>query len=892
MPKPKRLRKTTECRRAFENMLYGKGNTSYTYADLSEEIFSEMQSDELVEDIGRTAVCGKLVNEYQQYTYGAYLDSSAENLEYLKLAAGRFPTAAGEAALYDYILEDLFFTTEPASFIGREITLSQFNFGEGNSTGERVGEITLKIVGIIQKDELREQKEYLSGWIGYGNFSVKSMPVIYLFSGDCDITEQMSSYTLVRLKNDDILTEEQTEIALKDFLLKYNKKYKIVPSSRAGIKTAAQSVANFAVESENIQTRIYQSDTMTVIRYFSIIAVVISAISLFGILFSVMPERMKSLNLVRKIGCSKRQVAAIILTEWLFLLISGTVLGIAAGAVLYELILLIQSGFFGLSPLHGYTAEWAVIQVTDNPFISAIICAVCMFALGYAVYFARFLFKKKDRRKSGKVRSLRQILRKLSGNAFAKIMQILSLSPVLFAAVMCYSYFTIDGKGGGYFTDSELNGDAYYNCAKVNMRDSKTDICVYTSGNGCFGLAVVDDFGLPVDTADKIAQINGVREIQCFSVNTAFNLFYPKNSTEVPAEISRFYAELLKNADEMLHPNERDYYPIPSVFGNKTSMDRLSEFVTEGEIGSYENGLTMVLYERDGKAVYPYKIGDTVNSIAIDGGPAHRGHDMEFVIEAIAVIPETAKETAPITYAEFDFSDGLTFAAPQETAIQLNTYKEKFSNAYISLNEGADIHAVTQKIQKLLDSSMRVKLRTITECDEAYQSSYIARFASVIVLFAILVLMTIIGCYSIISMRLQISKPKIAVLRAVGLSEKKRGRAFLLQNVFGTIISCIIGTGLVYGLRLLIDAKYNEALACFGYPNGDLFGASAEVYKQVNDLNSTYLLSYEIQNAPVVLPLIVTSLALVGLSAVISLILLHGSKNESFISQMNNRTKE
>ena len=168
------LTERTECRRAFENMMYGKGSTSYTYADLSEEIFSEMQSDELVEDIGRTAVCGKLGNEYQQYTYGAYLDSSAENLEYLKLAAGRFPTAAGEAALYDYILEDLFLATEPASFIGREITLSQFNFGEGNSTGDCVGEITLKIVGIIQKDELREQKEYLSGWIGYGNFAVRN----------------------------------------------------------------------------------------------------------------------------------------------------------------------------------------------------------------------------------------------------------------------------------------------------------------------------------------------------------------------------------------------------------------------------------------------------------------------------------------------------------------------------------------------------------------------------------------------------------------------------------------------------------------------------------------------------------------------------------------------
>lgn len=887
------LMERTESRRAFENMLYGKGSASYTFADLSDEIYNEMQSDELVEAIGRTAICGKLGNDYYQYTYGAYMDSSAEELEYLRLSAGRFPTASGEVALYDYILEDMLFTTEPNSCIGEKITLSQYDFATGNATGDRIGELTLKIVGIICTDELREQKEYMAGWIGHGNFSIKSMPVIYLYSGDCNITEDTSTYTMVRLYNDDILTEEQTEIAFNDFLLKYNEKYRIAPTGREGIKSAAQFVTNFAIGSEDVQTQIYQSDTMTVIGYFSVIAIVVSAISLFGILFSVMPERLKSLNLIRKIGCSKYRVAVIILMEWLFLLICGIAIGTMAGIAIYEFVLWIQDSFMGLSPLRGYTAEWSVLQVTDNPFISAILCSVCMFALGYVVYFVRYLGKKKQQRKNSKVRSLNSILMKLSGNMAVNIMQVLSLALVLFATIMCYSYYTIDGKGSGYFTDSELNGDAYYSYANVNMRDSETDICIYAAGGGgLFGLAVVEDYGLPADTADEISQIEGVQNIQGYVVNTAFNLFYPKESKDVPTKVAQFYEELQKDADEMLHPDERNYYNIPAVFGNNTAMESLSEYVIDGKIGSYENGLTMVFYERDGISLYPYSIGDKVNSIALDGSLAHQGHDMELIIEAIAVIPEAAKETSPIIYSAFDFGKGLAFAAPQEATVFLNTYKEKYDRVYISIDESADINVVTPQIQKLLDSSMKVKLQTITECDEAYRSSYIARFASVIVLFVILVLMAVIGYHSMISMRLQISRPKIAVLRAIGLSERRWNRTFLLQNTLNTIISCVIGTVLVYIARALINAKYNQALESFGYPDSDLFGASAEVYKQVNDLNSIYLFEYEIHNAPVILPLIIVSLALIILSAAVASILLCRNKNESIISQMNDHTKE
>lgn len=885
------LMERTECRRAFENVLYGHGIASYSFADLSEEAFFEMQSDELVEMIGRTAICGKLGNEYQQYTYGAYMDSYAEKLEYLKLAAGRFPSASGEVALYDYIIEDLFVTAEPTTYIGKTITLSKYAFGEGNTTGELAGDITLKVVGVICTEQSRAQKEYSSGWIGHIDFSVKSMPVIYLYSDDCNITEETSTYTFVKIYNDDVLTQEQSDISF-DFLIKYNEKYQITPSSREGIKSAAQSVANFAVGSEDVLTQIYQSDTMTVIKYFSVIAIAVSAISLFGILFSVMPERMKSLNLIRKIGCSKNRIVAVILMEWLFLLVCGIVVGHVIGIASYEFILLIQNRFMGLSALRGYTAEWAVLQVTKNPFVSAVVCAVCMFAIGYAVYFVQFSVKKKQQRRTERVRPLNRILIRLSGNVFTNTMQVLSLALILFAEVMCYSYYTIDGKGSGYFTDSELNGDAYYSYANINMRNSGTDICIYSTGSNTFGLSIIDDYGLPADTASKIASLDGVRNMRAYASNTAFNLFYPKNSKEIPPKISKFYAELVNGADEMLCPDEREYYIIGAKFGNEAFMESLSNYVTDGKIGTYKNGLTMVFNEYEGGTNYPYNIGDKVNSIAINGSEVHQGHDMEFIIEAVAVIPHETMENDPIMYYSFCSFMGMEFAAPQETAAYLETYKENYDNIYISLDNGADINAVTSQIQSLLDSSMHVKIQTIAECDEAYRNSYISRFASVIVLFIILVLMAIIGYTSMISMRLQIGKSKIAVLRAIGLSKRKWNRTFLSHAIFSTLISCILGTGAVYMLRSLLNAKYNQALESFGYPNSDLFGASAEVYKQVNNLSSTYLLKYEIHNAPVLLPLIILSIALIVLSVSISYILLHRNKNESIIWLMSECTKE
>lgn len=168
------------------------------------------------------------------------------------------------------------------------------------------------------------------------------------------------------------------------------------------------SLVNFAYQSEDEGTRIYPSDTTVAIRYFSILAVIISSIALFGVLYPIITEREKTLDTVRSIGASKRRKYMILFTEAIIFLIAGTLAGFALSAGVYELILLVQKNLLSLPPLRGYTAEWGVERITEDPFAASMICSAVLLTIGYMIYFlskrrhSRKLLKKAPRPKPKK----------------------------------------------------------------------------------------------------------------------------------------------------------------------------------------------------------------------------------------------------------------------------------------------------------------------------------------------------------------------------------------------------------------------------------------------------------------------------------------------------------
>lgn len=887
------LLERTECRRKFEDVLYGYGSGNRTYRDMDVEDYEKLCEDERVDAIGRIEVGGKMGNESAQYTFGAYLDDSSENLEYLKLSSGRFPEKAGEIAIYDYVLKEMFFTTDPDSYIGKEITLQQYDFlsENTNETGDLVGERTFTITGIISEDERRSLKEYATGWEGHSVPNCISTPIIYIYKDDYTQVEISHEFEMIRIKNTDVITEEQS--AIESELISSISSGKVVDYQ--GANSAAQEVCQYSIGSERIFSRIYPTDSMQIIYYFSVIAVIISAISLFGILTIVMKKRMRSLLLIKNIGCSRRRIFRIIFLEWCCLLISGLIGGSAIGTVIYEIVLWIQHKYMGLSALQGFSGEWAVLQVTKNPYAVSAACTVIMFALGYIVYFVQFLLLGKIKfRKQKRVRCYRKIKAKMSGMPFTNFLQMLSLALVFATIIMCYSYFTTDGKGEGYFTEPVLSDESYYNYGHGLMNKNNVDVCIYNTNNTTGGGTVVYDSGVPDDQLQAIEKIDGVSKVYANVEIMNLLTYYPAGSEEVPSLIRQYANGFADDADEFFKKDEREYYSLSALFGNDMVMSSLSKYVTEGEIGAHKNGVAVVMYQVDGVSSSPYNVGDKINTFSVDASKVGEYHDSEIVVDAIVVIPESAEEDDSITYSLFGYaSGGICLAAPHETAVNLNTYKFNYDIIDIQIADGYNRNKVVSQISNYLDSSMYVKMQTIMECDRAFTQKKIELYASIVVLFVVLMLLTVIGYCSLISMRIYNSTKNVAIMRSVGMTDREWICTFVWQNTKNALVSCAAGGILVYAIRFLMTSKYNEALDLFGYPEGWLYdiGVSDETIAKVNDIQHRYLLNYEMQSVSVVKEMVIVGLVLTVGVMFVSWVFLYKNRKNSIISQIMNDEK-
>ena len=859
------LLERTECRRAFEKSLYNTGAQSMMFQDLPADALTDLEQATIVSKSGNVLIAGKLGDTYQQYTYGCYLDEDAEMLEHLKLLYGRMPQESGEAAVCDIVLSDLFHTVDPSEYLGQEVTLQRYAFdGETNLTGTSTGTTTIRIVGIIETNQLRENKEYTNFWQGYSDQSIISLPIIYLHPSDCTASETSHTITLMQFTDGDVVTETQNKRS-NDWILSFYETHPgIFGIGGGGILTAAESVANYQANNP-IYSQISFSDTMVIIGYFSIVAIVVSAISLFGILGTVMTERMQSLHTLQKLGATHRQVWWILLWEWIMFLVSGVVAGLVLGLAVYEGILWAQAKWMGLSPLQGFQVEWAVEQVTRNPWYTAIGCAAVMLAIGYLLYFlCQHRWLQRKRKRSG-VRGFLFIRRKLAGKTRNAVMQVLCIALTITTSAIFYAYCTSNGKGDGYFTEESNVKSQYYTYGGVQLDTADVDICLYTSGRESQGLSVLQDIGVPAETLAQIEALDGVELAEGYVVNETCNFYYSKDA-QVPSILRGQYAELAENASELLHPSEREYYSVPGIFLSDSVLSRLESYLLDGAIGVHENGIVLLVSQAYDIAELPIAVGETVQSIAVDGSRENAVHDNSLVVDAVAYVPESVQKTDPTLYRWLGATEGVKFAAPLQTAISQELYNYDYDTVYLQLEANANSNQVTAQLQTLLDSSMKVAVRTIAQCDQAYLQYQIEQYASILILFTVLILMMVTGYVAMLTTDLHANRKQVGVLRALGMPEGRWRRFYLCSNLWNTLLGCILGILCSYGVQWWIGRAYQQALAVFGYPEQDLIMADADQYQIVNTLVNRYLLESEIWNAPLLGALLVLSGVMLVLS--------------------------
>ena len=581
-------------------------------------------------------------------------------------------------------------------------------------------------------------------------------------------------------------------------------------------------------------------------------------------------------------------MAWIHILEWGILLVSGVICGGVVGITVYEVILEIQSRFLRLPKLRGYTVEWCVQQITENPFVISVVCATGTFTLGYLLFFYIYLHIKSRRLiRRDRVRSFGRIKSVVSGIPFANIMQMLSVALILFAAVMCYAFCSMDGKGKGYFHNDDLDRDTYYTYGQLDMETSDVDICLYDQGSGITGGVLLTDTGLTEDGRKSIADMNEVKSIESFSTNDGFDIFYDRNDEDIPDGLWQAEVQFPEDTEEFYHADDRFYFNVPAIWLDDNGMRKLDKYVKEGSIGTHENGVACVEYEYDGMtAESPYKIGDVMHTMTVNGKGEYK--ETVEIVDAIIVIPETTKESDPILYAGLGRASqyGYAIVASQDTAVSIGMFKTCYDVTYISLSNRGDIDRVVSRFADILDSSMELRIRTIDECDKEYREAYISQYASTICLFFILLIMAAWGYWELVTMRYQNGRRNVAIMRALGMEKHSWNMTFIWHNIRNALVSCAVGAGMVYGMRWLLRYKYEQALNMFNWPEPDLWNVDADVIKEVTRLQHVFLFDSEIFVVPMGRALVLIGTFLVVISTIITVLVIHKKKSEEIIDDL------
>ena len=863
-----------------------------TYNDhISDEALEILRADKRVERVGKAAIFGKIGDARRQYTCGAYYDDNARELENLELIAGHFPERSGEAAIHDYIAENLFFEFDPQNAVGKEITLDLFGFeGSTNNTGQKLGEITVKIVGVIKSSPNpgRSDKEYFQFFNNGGK--ILSTPVVYLYHGDVPLSPGSLTYAYIEYAGADVYTEEFYR-EYDDFYDEMLDKGLII--GRNMEVYSVTSLVGFAYNSADILTKIYPSDTTTVIRYFSVLAVVISSIALFGVLYPIITERERSLDTMRSVGASNRRKHLILFTEALMFLTVGVLVGFVLSAGVYEVILLVQKKLLGLPYLRAYTAEWGVERVSENPFVVAVICSAAVLLIGYMIYF---LSKRKRSAKlpkrNAKPRSRRKLLGRMSGTRFANFIQGLLVCTVVFTCTFGYCYSATNGKGNTpMFRSNEFNGDSFFKVGNLDLREIEADAAIYCLGSGAQNIRVDRNTGITPDEALKIGEIAGVTDVRCFAENGGFTLVYPQNSENIPKALVGDEVKWMEGSEQVLPIYDYNYYETAAFFLNDTVINDLKNYVVAGAIGQFNNGIAEFVFEGETPS---FNVGERVQTITIDNqyDADVDIFEREAVVEAIVVLPESEREKYPAMYEIFGRAGrNIKFAAPQANTELISPLKSNYDFTVVKYGDNADAARIFSQIKQSVLYDQAMKIGTLAGAQKDYFNNLAAHFASIISIIAAIFLMMTAGFYALIDTRLESKKTNFAALRALGLSRKDYKRIFVYHTLKNTVFGCISGIALSYAAQGALRLWVRKCLSLLSNDgiHYDTVGLDEIQMAFINNSEHYLLLNYEMQCVPIIGFLLLLSGIMLALSAAFAFGAFSKSDRETIMEQLNEK---
>lgn len=834
----------------------GCGGYNTIIKGLSEKDASELEAEERVTQSARVYTSCYMGNDEFSYTYGAYENDTAYELSGIRLKNGSFPSKRGETAISELALSNMRIDAE----VGDTITLCQYD-SERNYAGE--GQYLL--TGIFEDDGTRDGWETCST-----RFISVFEPVILLFLEDIDIPSSVLS-VMYREKSGDrlgrILTgEEENEhlLWLESYLSK----------AENGCSQGAYDSSYFtAVSGVGLNVYSYDGAIITAksnfYRYICAAAAVVMAISLVCSLLVIMPQKLRSMKMMYKIGYPSWRLKRMMLLEWLMFTAAGLILGFVFAVICYELLLQLQSNVFGLDIYHAWDAvtEWGIKQVTYSPELSAVLFVAVSSVIAFGiptVFLKRLMFKQNKKIKKHSASSdvkFGKGMRKIFRQPVIGGLQIISLVTVLAVGCTSMMFFSTNGKSSFENPQILAQGQIFETNLKLDMRQYNID-CTIENGDlsGLVGLLDTSDMecGLGTVKAEKLS--NSDKIDTCYAWSEIYNLFgcYPQGS-DVPKEMSLHNQDFFAPGEITWYGlDDYDIYDIKSaLIMNDSMLEKLG-----ADVKAMDSGKAAVI------SLTSKKIFEDVQSISLFTAIGKPNTDMQFAYEILgskifdAEITEVVdvndepEETDPLLYNIINkLSNSYILVFSAKGAKELGLYNKNFDHVYLQYSGGTRDVDIRSILSDVNFSKSKLELTTITQQQNRYDVIMLKEYVVVFTVFLMFLLMALIGYIQTLKLQIGQRKSQIKILRAIGTSRKKLCGSITLQLMKIPLLSCILGAAATALLKAFFKQRYDICQGLREIANNEGNNAS-EIYidamTQYSEQAERFLTKYEMWKVSVI----------------------------------------
>lgn len=560
----------------LESQLDISGNYDVLLPDVSQDMLARYQKDERFSASGVLYRGGSVFSSNgMEFCYGS-LDESAIDLYHSTPAEGRYPQKSGEiTACRSFFEADGCYPK-----IGASLPLSLYD-RDGNLCKEG----TFTIVGILDDRNSRQ----LTGKDGYvfPNVFVHQSDIPQGDGGIDLLADYEFSTDIAKLK------EEFSQRGVEFY-----------DGSRIMMMNAAALVPITEISEKALYNALGSAHkdfyAYALIPVFSFIVLFAAFVSICNVVASSLSERKRQMAMLRCIGMSKGSVFQMAFTEAACMIFAGMAVGFVIGMAFYLLILNVQGTVLGLQVYPAFFVNPVIAATTVNPYLfpaaACFACSLLAILLPYVVFLHKSSIEGLHeghaavwRRRTGR-KHKSALFGKLSGGLAQNISLFLIVVVIVWSSVFGYTYFLAQSAVDNQHYEKLLEDTRLMGFDYFAERNFDTAVCGSAQLNR-------HSSGITPQLAGEIAASDCVEQflscIEAKSTKAVFNQKEIDDKTLAALSPVSLDHQVQKGLEELHekslavqgYQDDELLFNIPTIGAADSDLERLSEYLTDGEAG-------------------------------------------------------------------------------------------------------------------------------------------------------------------------------------------------------------------------------------------------------------------------------------------------------------------